>query len=88
MLFIFLPSQNWCVSFKGNIVSNPAVEGYLWMYNCAFCYFHSELPSASAWPQPAWHHHQICWHGKERDQQTSETEGKEERVKENAQEKT
>lgn len=53
------------------------------MSNCPliFCFVSSEFPSAASWPQPAWHHHQICWYGKERNQQTSQTEGEEERVK-------
>lgn len=42
-----------------------------------FC-IHSEFPSASARPQPAWHHHQVCWHGEEGDQQTSQAEREEE----------
>lgn len=52
-----------------------------------FC-INSEFPSASAWPQPAWHHHQVRWHGEERDQQTSQAEREEEWVKEKAQVKS
>lgn len=45
-------------------------------------FFRSELPAAAAWPEPAWHHHQVHIHGQEGDQQTAQTEGEEERVEE------
>jgi len=47
------------------------------VHSFLFC-INSEFPSAFAWPQPAWHHYQVCWHGEERDQQTSQAEREEE----------
>lgn len=40
----------------------------------------SKFPAVAAWPEPAWHHHQVCRHGQTRDQQTAKTKGEEEWV--------
>lgn len=45
-----------------------------------------ELPAAAAWPEPAWRHHQVRWHGQKGDQQTDQTQGEEERVDESVDE--